>query len=138
MLELPPATLRMMGLVLPMGGGGTFRLFPLFLMKQAIAQVGVIGSPNAMLYFHPWEFDAAQKQLPLGRLSGFRTYHGITASRGRLDNLMSEARLFARAMDVVEELRPRAEQLPRFAVRADREETLAVGRGASGGFFGKN
>ena len=61
MLELPPATLRMMGLVLPMGGGGTFRLFPLFLMKRAIAQVGRIdGPPTAMLYFHPWEFDEAQ------------------------------------------------------------------------------
>ncbi len=116
-LELPPATLRMMGFVLPMGGGGTFRLFPLFLMKKAIAQVGRVGAPpTAMLYFHPWEFDAEQEQLPLGRLNGFRTYHGIGSSRGRFDRLLGEGRTFVRAIDVAEELRSAADSLPSFGL----------------------
>ena len=119
-LELPPATLRMMGLVLPMGGGGTFRLFPLFLMRQAIAQVGRAGGASAaMLYFHPWEFDPAQRQLPLGRLSRFRTYHGIAASRSRLDYLMAQGRPFARAIDLVRDLRSQNAPLPRYRIGPD-------------------
>lgn len=120
-LELPPATLRLMGFLVPMGGGGTFRLFPLVCMKKAITQVCQAGGlPTAMLYFHPWEFDVEQDQLPLRSLSRFRTYNGIAASRDRLDRLMSEGRIFARAIDVVEELDAGADALPRFAV--DRNE----------------
>jgi polysaccharide deacetylase family protein (PEP-CTERM system associated) len=116
-LELPPATLRMLGFVLPMGGGGTFRLFPLFLMRKAISQVCSMGAaPTAMLYFHPWEFDVEQEQLPLRALSRFRTYYGIAGSRRRLDRLLNEGRSFARAIDVVEDLRWPAELLPRFGV----------------------
>ncbi len=116
-LELPPATLRLMGFVLPMGGGGTFRLFPLLFMQQAIAQVFRTGGPcAAMLYFHPWEFDVEQERLPLRAVSRFRTYNGIGASRGRLDRLMSQGRTFVRAVDVVKDLRSQTDPLPRFGV----------------------
>src|SRR5262245_26485363 len=84
-LELPPARLDLRGLKLPAGGGGYFRLFPLFLMEQALDQVRRGGEPPvAMLYFHPWEFDPAQARLPLKRLSRFRTYVGMARSRPRL------------------------------------------------------
>ena len=115
-LELPPATLRVWGLVLPMGGGGTFRLFPLWCMRKAVAQVTAAGAPTAaMLYFHPWEFDPGQARLPLRGLSRFRTYHGIAANRARLDRLLAGGD-FARAIDAVEELHARAASLPRFAL----------------------
>src|SRR4029077_13554127 len=39
MLEIPPATLRVAGANVPVGGGGYFRLLPLFLMERAFAQV---------------------------------------------------------------------------------------------------
>jgi polysaccharide deacetylase family protein (PEP-CTERM system associated) len=118
-LELPPATLRVLGAVLPMGGGGTFRLFPLFLLRRAIAQVCRAGGPpTAVLYFHPWEFDADQRRLPLGRLSAFRTYHGVAAARQRLDRLIGEGRSFVLAVDVAEGLRAAADSLPVFGVGA--------------------
>ena len=114
-----------MGFTMPMGGGGTFRLFPLGFMKKAITQVCRKGGlPAAMLYFHPWEFDLEQQQLPLRGLSRFRTYNGITASRGRLNRLLSEGRTFVRAIDLVEDLEARAESLPHFAV----ERNAASGR----------
>ncbi len=116
-LELPPATLSLMGFTMPMGGGGTFRLFPLGFMKKAITQVCRKGGlPAAMLYFHPWEFDLEQQQLPLRGLSRFRTYNGISASRGRLGRLLSEGHTFVRAIDLVEDLEARAELLPHFTV----------------------
>src|SRR5581483_7457642 len=78
-LELPPATLRLLGMNLPVGGGGYFRLLPLFFLKWALRQVRRRCDPAvATLYFHPWEFDPGQPRLPLGRLSRFRTYVGLS------------------------------------------------------------
>jgi hypothetical protein len=75
LLELPPATPRVLGVNTPMGGGGYFRLFPLFLTEWALRQMSRACSPPvATLYFHPWEFDPEQRRLPLGRLNSFRTY----------------------------------------------------------------
>jgi len=119
-LELPPARLDLLGLKLPAGGGGYFRLFPLFLMEQALDQVRRGGEPPvAMLYFHPWEFDPAQARLPLKRLSRFRTYVGMARSRPRLSALLHRHR-FVRAIDVVNQLEGRADRLPHFAVACHR------------------
>jgi polysaccharide deacetylase family protein (PEP-CTERM system associated) len=116
LLELPPARLDLFGLKLPCGGGGYFRLFPLFVMEEALAQVQRDQSPPiAMLYFHPWEFDPAQERLPLGRVSRFRTYVGMSRSRPRFVSLLQRHR-FVRAIDGVAELKLKPEQLPRFAV----------------------
>lgn len=103
-LELPPVTLRLGKARLAAGGGGYFRLYPLAVMKRAVAQTHrECDPPAAMLYFHPWEFDPEQPRLPLRRLSRFRTYVGIGRSRGRLATLMSRYRS-ARAVDVARRL----------------------------------
>ena len=116
LLELPPARLDVLGLRLPAGGGGYFRLFPLFVMEQALAQVRRRQQPPvAMLYFHPWEFDPEQDRLPLGRLSAFRTYVGQRRSRPRFVTLLQKHR-FVRAVDAVDALGPTLPQLPTFRV----------------------
>ena len=100
LLELPPATWRVLGTNLAVGGGGYFRLFPLAVMRRGIAQTLRQGQPPvAMLYFHPWEFDPEQDRLPLSRLSRFRTYVGLPRSRGRLTSLLDQY-VFERAVDV--------------------------------------
>ena len=121
LLELPPATWRFMGMNVPVGGGGSFRLFPLWCMKQGLKQIGKLGAPNvAMLYFHPWEFDPDQPRLPLARLARFRTYVGIASNRRRLSKLLACYR-FVRAVDVAENLdMPSAAALSRY----DLEHTL--------------
>jgi polysaccharide deacetylase family protein (PEP-CTERM system associated) len=114
-LEIPPATLRIRRLNLPVGGGGYFRLLPLSLMLQALRQVGRECSPPVgMLYFHPWEFDPAQPRLPLRGVSRFRTYVGIRRTRSRLTALLSK-HSFVRAVDVARQLDLRRETLPRFS-----------------------
>jgi len=110
MLELPPATLRLFGQNLPVAGGGYFRLFPPFLMRAGIRQL-----PSAMLYFHPWEFDADQPKLPLKKLSRWRTYVGIHKTTRRLDDLMKRF-TFCRAIDLVQRLELRRDELPRFGL----------------------
>jgi len=96
-LELPPATLRLFGMNLPMGGGGYFRLFPLLFTRWAVKQLARCENV-ATLYFHPWEFDAQQERLPLKKVSAFRTYVGISRTQGRLAGLMGSYRL-SRAVD---------------------------------------
>jgi polysaccharide deacetylase family protein (PEP-CTERM system associated) len=116
LLELPPATLRLLGMNWPAGGGGYFRLFPLRVMEEAIRQMhGHARHPVAMLYFHPWEFDTEQERLPMSRLRRLRTYAGLNRSQGRLGRLL-EGREFARAVDVARELRGRAGSLNSFRI----------------------
>jgi polysaccharide deacetylase family protein (PEP-CTERM system associated) len=103
-LEIPPATWRVLGVNVPTGGGGYFRLFPLWLLERTLRQVARKCRPAvAMLYFHPWEFDPDQERLPLGRVSRFRTYVGIGRTRGRLAALLARHR-FTRAIDVARQL----------------------------------
>jgi polysaccharide deacetylase family protein (PEP-CTERM system associated) len=113
-LEIPPMTWRCLGTNLPLGGGGYFRLLPLFMMEWALRQVGSQGQPPvAMLYFHPWEFDPDQERLPLRRLSRFRTYVGMRCNRSRLATLF-ERHHFVRAVDVARRLHTAAQTLPVF------------------------
>ena len=115
-LELPPATLRVLSLTIPVGGGGYFRLLPLFWMERAIAQLGRQSrDPAVTLYFHPWEFDPAQPRLALPLLSKFRTYVGIGRTQGRLKTLLTRHR-FARAVDVARQLAERSSGLPCFRI----------------------
>src|SRR5262249_19722189 len=104
-VELPPLTLRLLWLNLPVGGGGYFRLFPNWLMWLGIWQMAqrAVGAPS-MLYFHPWEFDPEQEPLPLGWLSRLRTYTGISGARQRLERLASPEYQFRTAEDVVRSL----------------------------------
>jgi polysaccharide deacetylase family protein (PEP-CTERM system associated) len=99
-LEIPPATLQLFGVNLPVGGGGYFRLLPAFLLHWAISQTRRTGEPPVvMLYFHPWEFDPEQHRLALQGLSRFRTYVGLKRSQRRLETLLDTYR-FTRAADV--------------------------------------
>jgi polysaccharide deacetylase family protein (PEP-CTERM system associated) len=103
-LELPLATWRVLGMNVPTGGGGYFRLFPLFFLEQTLRQVRRRGQPPvAVVYFHPWEFDPQQARLPLTGLRWFRTYVGIDKSSARLGRLLAQHQ-FVRAADVVRQL----------------------------------
>jgi polysaccharide deacetylase family protein (PEP-CTERM system associated) len=125
-LEIPPATLRVLKLNLPMGGGGYFRLFPLIFIEWAIRQVEQTCSPSvAMLYFHPWEFDPEQERLPLPWLSRLRTYVGIHRSRGRFATLLARHR-FVRAIDVARQLADQRDLLRRFAVGKGSPSARAI------------
>jgi polysaccharide deacetylase family protein (PEP-CTERM system associated) len=122
-LEFPPATLRLGGLNLPVGGGGYFRLFPLALLLLGLRQLGRHGRPSqGMLYFHPWEFDPDQPRLPLRGIGRFRTYVGIDRSRARLGSLLERYRS-ARTVDVARKLDILRQTLPRYRVAgaADRD-----------------
>ena len=113
-LEIPPATVRIGGVNVPVGGGGYFRLLPLALMKLALAHSRRDPQCGAtVLYFHPWEFDPDQPRLPLKKVNRFRTYVGIRHSRKRLIGLF-RGYSFMRAVDLARQLHERREGLSRF------------------------
>jgi polysaccharide deacetylase family protein (PEP-CTERM system associated) len=123
-LEIPPATWRVLGANVPTGGGGYFRLFPLWLLERTLRQVARKCRPSvAMLYFHPWEFDPGQERLPLGHLSRFRTYVGLKRTRGRLQTLLARHR-FVRAVDVAKQLDHQRHALPSFSLMVGPEADL--------------
>lgn len=104
-LEFPPATLRVLGLTLPVGGGGYFRLFPKRLLNLGLGQIAAKARPSvAMLYFHPWEFDEGQPRLRLRGLRRFRTYVGMSHGRRRFRDLLGSGRRFATASSVANRL----------------------------------
>lgn len=115
-LELPPATYRLLGQNLPVAGGGYFRLFPLAAVRAGLSQLARRTTPPVgMLYFHPWEFDPGQPRLPLSPLAKWRTYVGIERSEARLARLLAQYE-FRRAADVASELLRDPAILPRFRV----------------------
>jgi len=92
--ELPPATLRRLGVNLPAGGGAYFRIFPYALVRSTIAEYDRRGVP-ATFYLHPWEIDPAQPTLPVSWLARLRHYTGLGRTLPRLERLLSEFRFTA-------------------------------------------
>jgi len=114
LLELPMATARVCGVNLPVGGGGYFRLLPLWITERALAWSRSSDQTTApTFYFHPWEFDADQPRLPLGRLNRFRTYVGIKGNRERFKAFLDHYP-FQRAIDLKKALSHCLSRLPIF------------------------
>ncbi len=89
--ELPPLTLRRMGVNVPAGGGAYFRLFPYRLVRQALTEAGARGVPGTF-YIHPWELDPEQPRLPCSWSTRVRHYGGLRRTPARLERLLGEFR----------------------------------------------
>jgi polysaccharide deacetylase family protein (PEP-CTERM system associated) len=89
LLELPPMVRNVMGLNLPVGGGGYLRLLPAGFVLNAISFCEKQNRP-AMLYLHPWELDAAQPELPLAGLARFRHRVGLKTTENKLRKILSQ------------------------------------------------
>ena len=85
--ELPIATLRTAGRVLPWGGGGYFRLIPYAIYEAGFARA--VGQGRAgMFYLHPWEVDPDQPRVEGIKWSyRFRHYTNLDKTAPRLRRL---------------------------------------------------
>ena len=101
--EVPPLTVRRLGYDLPAAGGGYFRLFTYGLVRSAFAQAERDGRPGTF-YIHPWELDARQPRLPVGSVTRFRHYVGLSRTRARVDRLLTEFRFTSIAARLPEEI----------------------------------
>jgi len=73
--ELPVSNIRIKNKVLPLGGGGYFRLFPFTFFKQGMRSV--LKKDKAFVFYaHPWEFDPSQPRVNQAS-TGFKFRHYI-------------------------------------------------------------
>ncbi len=123
LLEIPPLTWTprrgpLKGRHIPVAGGGYFRLFPPWLMRQGLSQAAEENRP-AVLYFHPWEFDPQTPRMPLPLLRTLRTYIGLQSSRRRLDCIMSQPARWVRLADWLDTWTQAADTIDPFCLNAD-------------------
>ena len=90
LIEFPIGTTRLLGLNLPIGGGGYFRLLPLALIRWGFEQVNARERRPVMFYFHPWELDPGQPTPPMPWHHRFRHYVGIPSVEARLSSLLGD------------------------------------------------
>jgi polysaccharide deacetylase family protein (PEP-CTERM system associated) len=90
--EFPPAVFPLFGkFMLPVGGGGYFRIYPIQLSLWCLRQVERRQPPFAF-YVHPWEVDPDQPRLPASFKSRFRHYHQLHRTLDKLDRLLGAFR----------------------------------------------
>jgi polysaccharide deacetylase family protein (PEP-CTERM system associated) len=100
LVEFPIGTLRMLGVNLPIGGGGFFRLSPFPLIRLGIQRVNVREQRPVMFYLHPWELDTGQPRPPMAWRHRFRHYVGVETETTKLSRLLNRFR-FGTARDVL-------------------------------------
>ena len=87
--EVPPSTTGILGIRLPVSGGGYFRLFPYPILRQLLKRIERAGHPLVM-YLHPWELDPDQPKMQGSCLSMFRHYNNLHKTEDRLRSLLED------------------------------------------------
>ena len=95
-VEIPPTTLRTMGMTVPAGGGGYLRLFPVALVSLALNRAARRSQPG-MIYLHPWEFDHDQPRVPMPFLTRLRHRVGLRRTEAKLIRLLRRHRFTSAA-----------------------------------------
>ncbi len=89
LLEVPPSTVRLGGMVLPAGGGGYLRIFPAWFTHWAISRLNLREKMPAVVYVHPWELDPDQPKIRASWKSRLRHYTGLRTTEPKLRALCS-------------------------------------------------
>ncbi len=109
-LEIPVATIWLLGRRVSCAGGGHFRLFPYRWSRWCLSRLAADDARRGVFYLHPWEIDPGQPRIPgLPLRSRFRHYTGQGRMEKKLTKLLS-ARQWHRIDEVFEITdRPRGE-----------------------------
>ena len=89
-VEWPLATASLLGLRLPVAGGGYFRLLPYWLSRWGLASINRREGRPFIFYLHPWEIDPEQPRVAASWLSRFRHYTNLGKCEERLRRLLGE------------------------------------------------
>jgi polysaccharide deacetylase family protein (PEP-CTERM system associated) len=100
LLEFPIGTARLLGVNLPIGGGGYFRLSPFPLIRFGIQRVNGRERQPVMFYVHPWELDPGQPRPPMAWRHRLRHYLGVEKEAAKLSRLFDRFH-FGTARDVL-------------------------------------
>jgi polysaccharide deacetylase family protein (PEP-CTERM system associated) len=120
LIEFPIGTVRLLGVNLPVGGGGYFRLLPSALIEAGIRRVNTAERKPVMFYFHPWELDHEQPRTAMPWHRRFRHYVGQRGHEAKLAGLLRRTP-FGTVRDVLERSMPGVTGAPSGARRAASE-----------------
>ncbi|MGH8005371.1 MAG: polysaccharide deacetylase family protein [Limisphaerales bacterium] len=102
LVEFPLSTLEFFGRRLPFGGGGYFRLYPLYVTHQALLAQSRRKHP-CMFYMHPYEIGPVIPRIAeLSPLRRFRHYYNCGTGYERLKKLLGRHR-FGPAVEVLKQ-----------------------------------
>ncbi|NGZ95896.1 MAG: polysaccharide deacetylase family protein [Nitrospira sp. WS110] len=87
--EVPPSTVKYMGVRLPVAGGGYFRLYPYMVLRAFLKKLEGQGS-SLVMYMHPWEFDPDQPRMEGSLLSRLRHYLNLDKTECRMRALLQD------------------------------------------------
>ena len=90
LFEIPPSTIQLGGMNMPIAGGGYFRLFPYALTQLAIRHLNKREKQPAIVYFHPWEIDPEQPRIRASWRSRLRHYTALSRMESKLQHLLSD------------------------------------------------
>jgi hypothetical protein len=99
-VEFPLSTAKILGMRIPVAGGGYFRLLPYAFTRRALRSINEKDDLPFIFYLHPWEIDADQPRFKASWLSRFRHYNNLEVCETRLRRLTAEFR-FGRVRDVL-------------------------------------
>ncbi len=116
LLEVPALTWKVGKKKLAVAGGGYFRLLPLWFMQRGLQQAAQQHRP-AVLYFHPWEFDADLPRMPLKFTGRLRTYTGLKRAAHRLEKIMQQPARWCALREVLDELHTMAKRVPTWTLK---------------------
>jgi len=92
LVEVPIGTTRLLGVNLPIGGGGYFRLLPPALVRGGIKRVNTTEGQPIVFFFHPWELDPDQPRPSMRWRHRFRHYVGLEKEEAKLSRLLRDFR----------------------------------------------
>lgn len=93
LLEIPVATVELLGRRISCAGGGHFRLLPYGWSKWCLEKLAADRERTAAFYFHPWEIDPGQPRVNgLSLRTRLRQYTGLSAMEGKLKRLLGDFR----------------------------------------------
>lgn len=91
LLEIPLTTLRLMGINLPVAGGGYFRMLPFCFTRWALQRTLKRTDQPFVFYIHPWELDSDQPRVEgIPFLSRIRHYLNLDKTEHRMKRLLLE------------------------------------------------
>ncbi|WP_448871654.1 XrtA system polysaccharide deacetylase [Desulfobulbus propionicus] len=91
LLEHPISTALVLGLKIPVSGGGYFRLFPYWFTRLALKSINRKDKQPFIFYLHPWEVDPEQPRMHHAKLlSRFRHYNNLGKTPQRLKQLLTD------------------------------------------------
>jgi polysaccharide deacetylase family protein (PEP-CTERM system associated) len=100
LIEFPLSTVKLLGKRFPFGGGGYFRLYPLWLTKIFLSKFNEQGYP-AIFYIHPYEVGPEIPRIsPMSYYRRFRHYYHCKDGQTRLKKLL-KAFKFGTAIEVL-------------------------------------